>query len=399
MPLPFSAAKEWLEVVDKAFRFLGYHRFYPPVLKKSQVNDTLPGTKQRLNKKMKKKEHLIVGIDIGSHAVKVCQLMKNSNNYKLIAAGSAILSPGTVEDGVLQNPDEVGKTIDGLLKNLKIKNKKIGISISGYSVIVKKITLDNMKEESLAEYINNEAEQYIPFDINDVYLDFIKLPKKNILNEKIEIMLVAAKKEIVNDYIKLLEDINLQPVLVDVDGFALENIWESNSGKIENVVLVDIGASKMNINIISEGISVLARDIVVGSEQLTVQIANILEIEYTQAEKIKHGIEIPEGYIDIISAIYRQTCTQWVLEIKKAIDLYVANYPDNPLHLLVLSGGGSKVSGLSSYIEQETKLTVCAFNPFKKMVIDKDKFDIGYLDLIAPEMAIATGLAIRQSPF
>jgi type IV pilus assembly protein PilM len=348
---------------------------------------------------MAKKENLIVGVDIGSHAVKVCQLQKSGKTYKLLAVGSAAIPPGAVEDGVLQEPEEVGKAISSLLKNLKIKSSKVGISISGYSVIVKKINLESMDDDTLASYIKSEAEQYIPFDLNDVYLDFQKLPSKKEGTDRDDVMLVAAKKEVVNDYIDMLANIKLQTVLVDVDGFALENIWETVSEKKENIALVDIGASKMNINIISGGVSVLARDVVVGSEQLTDQIANALDVDYTQAEKIKLGIVAPEVESEVIEKIFNKTCTQWVLEIKKAIDLYLANNPDQPLQTLILSGGGSKVNGLLAYIEKETGLQVIAFNPFQNMICDSKKFDANYLNSIAPEMAIAVGLAIRPSEF
>ena len=348
---------------------------------------------------MAKKDNLITGVDIGSHAVKICQLQKSGNNYKLLAVGSAALPPGAVEDGVLQEPDEVGKVVAALLKNLKIKNTKIGISISGYSVIVKKINLEVMDDDALVEYIKAEAEQYIPFDIDDIYLDFQKLPSKREGTDRNDVMLVAAKKEVINDYLDMLQGIKLKTVLIDVDGFALENIWETTSEHLENVALVDIGASKMNINIISEGVSVLARDIVVGSEQLTNQLANTLNIDYQEAEKIKLGIVPAVDQLEKIEAIFTQTCTQWVLEIKKAIDLYLANNPDKPLSSLILSGGGSKVSGLIDYIRRETGLEVIAFNPFTNMIFDEETIDRQYLNSIAPEMAIAAGLAIRPAAF
>lgn len=348
---------------------------------------------------MARKENLITGIDIGSHAVKICQLQKTGKGYKLLALGSVTIPPGSVEDGVLQEPDEVGKAIASLLKNLKIKNTKIGISISGYSVIVKKINLEAMNDETLAEYVKSEAEQYIPFDIDEVYLDYQKLPVKREGSDRIEVMLVAAKKEVINDYLDMLNNLKLKTVLVDVDGFALENIWETTTDVPGNVALVDIGASKMNINIISEGVSVLARDIVVGSDQLTDQLANALEIEYQEAEKIKLGLVIADEQREKIEEIYSRTCTQWVLEIKKAIDLYLANNPDKPLVSLVLSGGGSKVAGLQDFIQRETGLQVIAFNPFHHMIYDEKKFDREYLESIAPEMAIATGLAIRPAAF
>ncbi len=348
---------------------------------------------------MAKKEQLITGVDIGSHAVKVCQLQKAGKGYKLIAIGSTLLPPGVVEDGVLQDPDIVGKAISTLFKNLKIKNTKVGISISGYSVIVKKINLEYMSHEELTEYITTEAEQYIPFDLNDVYLDFETLPTSSQEDDRSDIMLVAAKKDVIDDYLVMLQDQKLKPVLVDVDGFALENIWEKISGKNDNIALVDIGASKMNINVISEGVSVLARDVVVGSEQLTSQLANALEIDEEEAEKVKLGMVSAVEHKDIIEDIFSQTCTQWILEVKKAIDLYQSNNPEKPLKTLILSGGGAKVKGLTDYIQQETGMEVILFNPFKSMVIDEKKIDRQYVDTIAPEMAIAAGLAIRQADF
>ncbi len=348
---------------------------------------------------MAKKENLIIGVDIGSHAVKVCQLQKAGSDYRLLAVGSAAITPGAVEDGVLQDPEEVANAISELFKNLKIKNKRVGISISGYSVIVKKINLDVMTDEELSDYIAEEAEQYIPFDIEDVYLDFQVIKSDREDNDRCEVMLVAAKKEVIDDYLDLLQEQKLLPVLVDVDGFALENIWENASSSRGNVALVDIGASKMNINIIADGSSVLARDVVVGSEQLTDQIAGALEIEFEKAEKLKLG-QIPAGeYQEELEEIFTQTCTQWVLEIKKAIDLYLSNNPDKPLATLVLSGGGSKVRGLKKYIADETGLEVVAFNPFANMTLNEKKIDREYLEAIAPEMAIAAGLAIRPAEF
>lgn len=348
---------------------------------------------------MAKKDNLITGVDIGSHAVKVCQLQRTGKGFKLQSVGSAALPPGAVEDGVLQEPEEVARAIATLFKNLKIKNTKVGISISGYSVIVKKINLETMDDETLTEYIKAEAEQYIPFDIDDVYLDFQRLKTKSDDMERSEIMLVAAKKEVIDDYLLMLQELKLEPVLVDVDGFALENIWETTSGTLENVALVDIGASKMNINIIAEGASVLARDIVVGSEQLTEQLANLLEMDYLDAEKVKLGLITVDDQKEAIEDIFTQTCTQWVLEIKKAIDLFLANNPDKTLNRLVLSGGGSKVVGLLDFVRQETGLDVISFNPFNKMILNDKKIDRDYLNAIAPEMAIATGLAIRPAAF
>ena len=237
---------------------------------------------------------LVVGLDIGSHAVKVCQLKRTSNGYAIVTLGSTVLPEGAVDDGTLNDPETVSKAIADLFSNLKIKNRKVGFSISGYSVIVKKVNLAVMENAQLEEHIMAEAEQYIPFDIEDVYLDFQDQKTNTKGADRTDVMLVAAKKEVVDDYLEMLRSINLNPVIVDVDGFALENCFEHNYGKDENVALVDIGAAKMNINIISQGISVVARDIVVGSRQLTEQIQNNFDIEFEEAENIKLGL-VPAG--------------------------------------------------------------------------------------------------------
>jgi type IV pilus assembly protein PilM len=343
------------------------------------------------------KNELVVGLDIGSHAIKVCQLKRTSTGYAIVTLGSTVLPEGAVEDGTLNDPEIVSKAISELFQNLKIKNKKVGFSISGYSVIVKKVNLAIMEEAQLEEHIMAEAEQYIPFDIEDVYLDFQDLKTAAKDTDRTDVMLVAAKKEIVDDYLEMLRSLSLVPVIVDVDGFALENTYEYNYQKNEDVALVDIGASKMSINIISRGISVVARDIIVGSRQLTEQIQNVFDIEFEEAEALKLGSAQDEDKRDEIEEIFSTTCTQWILEIKKAIDLYHSNHPDFPLKKLIVSGGGAKVSGLMDFLAQETGLEVEIFNPFLNMSSNSKKIDPEYLKNIGPEMAIATGIALRPS--
>jgi len=342
-------------------------------------------------------EKLVVGLDIGSHSIKVCELKQTDKTYSVINLGSIILPEGAVEDGSLHDPEAVGKAITELLTNLKIKHKKIAISISGYSVIVKKIHLAVMEEKQLEEYITAEAEQYIPFDIDDVYLDFQDLKTNTEDSASTDIILVAAKKEIIDEYLNMLRGLGLQPVVVDVDAFALENIYESNYPLNENVAIVDIGASKMHINIISNGISVIAKDIVMGSRQLTEQIAVTFDIPAEEAESLKIGQTPAEEKRDQIAKIFTSICTQWVSEIKKAIDLYHSNKANKQLDKLVLSGGGSKVAGLTEFLRKETNVPVEIFDPFLKMLKNPKQIDADYLNNIGPEMAIAAGLAIRTS--
>ncbi|MBU0479632.1 MAG: pilus assembly protein PilM [Proteobacteria bacterium] len=343
-------------------------------------------------------QKLAVGLDIGSHSVKICQLAQSGSGYKLVCLGSATLPPDSVEDGVLQNPEAVSKAVSGLIKNLKLKGKKVAISISGYSVIVKKINLAVMDEEELASHIQAEAEQYIPFDIDDVYMDFQDLKTNTADDDRTDIMLVAAKKEVVNGYLEVLGAAGLKTIIVDVDAFALENAYGATfGGSNENIGLVDIGASKMNINIVSNGTSVLARDIVLGSRLLTEQIQNHFGISFEEAEALKIGSTSSEEKKRELEDIFVNTCTQWVTEVKRALDFYYSNYPEETINKLVLSGGGAKVKGLAKLFSEETGIKTHIFNPFARTESDPSKIDNDYLNNIAPEMALSTGLATRSA--
>ena len=344
-----------------------------------------------------RKEQYPLGLDIGSHAIKICQVAKSGDDFKLVSLGSAKLPEGAVEDGILQEPEEVARVITTLMKNLKLKEKKVAISISGYSVIVKKINLSVMEEKDLDDYIQTEVGQYIPFDIEDVYLDYQDLHTNTEEYDRTDVMLVAAKKEVVDGYLAMLQSAGLKVVIVDIGGFALENIYDANYSLDENVALVDIGATKMSINIVSQGISVLARDVVVGSRQLTDQIQNRFGITSDEAEGLKMGYEPVEEKQKDLDEIFAGTCTQWALELKKAIDLYYTNNPDMALNKIILSGGGSRVQGLDQFIAEEIGLEVEHLNPFIKIQADFKNIDQEYLKNIGPEMAIALGLAIRPS--
>jgi len=340
---------------------------------------------------------LAVGLDIGSYAVKVCELSEIGKNcHKLLKLGSAILPEGAMADGILQDPHAVSQVIAKLLKNLQIKNKKVAISMSGYSVIVKKINLAVMSEKDLANHIHTEAEQYIPFDIDDVYLDFQDLKTNTSGSDRTDVMLVAAKKEVVDGYLSMLTGIGLQPVLVDVDAFALENSFAySGGGMDENVALVDIGATKMSINILAHGTSILARDVVMGSRQITEQIHERCGFDPDEAEALKIGRQDPGKQIACLEEVFVKNCTQWILEIKKALDFYLASHADEGIDRLVLSGGGARIKGFDQFLREETGIQTEIFNPFATATVNPDRIDPAYVKHIASEMAIAVGLAIR----
>ncbi|MDH3393502.1 MAG: pilus assembly protein PilM [Desulfobulbaceae bacterium] len=346
-----------------------------------------------------RKEKLAVGLDIGSHAVKICQMSRSSDNsYRLMSLGSAQLPEGSVEDGMLQNPEEVARIISALYKDLKIKDKKVAISISGYSVIVKKINLAVMTETELEAHIQSEAEQYIPFDIDDVYLDFQDLKTNTEDEDRTDVMLVAAKKEVVDGYLDMLRTAGLKPVIVDVDAFALENAYEANFSLEDTVALIDIGASKMNINIIAHGTSTIARDVVLGSRQLSEQIQSRFDISFEEAEALKFGREEAGDRQAELENLFTNTCTQWVMEIKRALDFFYSNYPDETIAKIVLSGGGARIQGIDRFFAEECGIPVTIFDPFASVKQDSNKIDPEYVQYMAPEMTLAAGLASRPTP-
>ncbi len=345
------------------------------------------------------KQKLTVGLDIGSHAIKVCELAEAGKEMKLLSLGTAQLPPGAVEDGELKDADAVAEIIKNLIQNLGITSKKVAISISGYSVIMKKINLAVMTDNELQLHIQSEAEQYIPFDIDEVYIDYQDLQTNEANEERTDVMLVAAKKDVVNKYIDMLNSIGLNVVVVDVDAFALENSYELSMGQQGNVILVDIGSSKMNINIISEGASVFARDVFLGSRQLTEQIQSRLGVSFEEAEDLKICAQDPGDQVGGLEETFASACTQWIIEIKKALDFYNSNYPESSIDKMVLSGGGVHIKGLREYFSAEANLEVDIFDPFVTTKFDTKTVDSEYVAYLGPEMAISTGLATRKVPF
>ena len=197
-----------------------------------------------------KKNHLI-GLDIGSRTIKVAEVVDTKTGSTLKTFSSIDIEPELIEEGSIKDPETVAEYIRELFKSVKLKDRNVAISIGGYSVIVKKINVQTMTEDELHETIHFEAEQYIPFDINDVNLDFQILGESEHNPNQMSVLLVAAKKEMVNEYINLVQMANLNTCIIDVDAFALQNIFEFNhTPEDEHVALIDIGASKTSLNIL-----------------------------------------------------------------------------------------------------------------------------------------------------
>jgi len=343
-----------------------------------------------------KKDHL-VGLDIGSRSIKAAEVVKTNKGHRLKKFGVIDIAADAIQEGEIKDPEAVAGSIRKLFKQAKLKEKNVATSIGGYSVIVKKINVQRMPEEQLQETIQFEAEQYIPFDINDVNLDFQILEQSENNPNQMSVLLIAAKQDMINSYVDLIQMAGLHPSIIDVDAFSLHNIFELNYGiKTGNVALVDIGASKTSLNVIRGASSEFIRDIPLGCDQINQQIISHLDCSAEESEKLKFGKHpdkiSPEDLQGIVSAVVADWCT----EIRRAFDFFYSTYPDDQLSKIFLSGGGANIKEFHQLLADEASAEVETVDPFKNLLVNHRQLSASYLGQIAPQAAICLGLAIRR---
>lgn len=340
----------------------------------------------------------LVGLDIGSKTIKAAEIIESKKGFVLSKFGMSDIAPGLIEDGAIKDPEAVADTVRSLFKAYGIKNNNIAVSVGGYSVIVKKISVQTATEEQLQDTIHFEAEQYIPFDINDVNLDFQILGENENNPNQMNVLLVAAKKEMVNDYANLTELAGLEPRIIDVDAFALQNVFEINYEleQEENIALIDIGASKTSLNILKGQTSVFMRDVSLGCGQINQKIISLVDCSTEEAEAIKFGEGSDKISAEDLSDIISSVVADWCTEIRRALDFFYSTYPDDQIKRIILSGGGGNIQELRQLLAVETSAEVETINPFQRFYIDSDKFDTEYLEKIAPQASICMGLATRK---
>jgi type IV pilus assembly protein PilM len=356
------------------------------------------------------KKNQLVGLDIGSHAIKLVEIEDTKKGRILNNFGIIGLPQDAIVEGAIKEMEIVSSAIKTLYKNLKIRNKNVVTSISGYSVIVKKISIQKRGEAELDASIQDEAEQYIPFDINDVNLDYeiLSLPGEGEAEKKepgdkgdkglMDVMLVAAKKDIVEDYVSLLHLTGLSPAILDVDAFALQNAFELSAENISGCyALVNVGAEELGINAIKNGVSIFTRDSSYGGYQINEAIMSKFDVSYEEAEKIKlGGTKIDHKDKGALEEIFSSVISGWVNEIKRALDFLATTYPDETIEKIVISGGSCRFPGFQKYLELETEIPVIELNPFGNLQVNDKMFDPKYLTYMAPQAAIAVGLALRS---
>ncbi len=342
-----------------------------------------------------KRKKQVVGCDVGSSAIKIVELKPLKNDeFQLVHAAVAELSPEAIVDGAIMDSSLVVEALTGLISENGIKNAKFGGSLSGHSVIIKKIQLPSMTEAELAESIQWEAEQYIPFDINDVNLDYVVLETGS--SDTMDVLLVAVKRDRINDYTSVIVQAGKEPVLVDVDVFAVQNAFETNySSRGETVALVNVGASVMNINVLHDGNSVFWRDVAFGGNLYTEAIQREFNLPREDAEKLKLGGDPGQVSAQQIDSVLGAASEDLAAELQKTIDFFVATSSVDRLDRVMLSGGGSLVANLESILQERFQVNVELLNPFRNIRYNESDFDPDWINSNAPAMAVAVGLAIR----
>jgi type IV pilus assembly protein PilM len=340
----------------------------------------------------------LIGLDIGSSSIKLLELSEGKGGLRLQNLAISPLPPEAIVDGALMDSVTIVETIRDLVTNSKTKTRNAVTSVSGHSVIVKKISLPLMTEAELEESIQWEAERYVPFDINDVNIDFQIIGTDPANPDVMDIILVAAKKDIINDYVSVVMESGLNPAIIDIDAFALENMLAINYEieKDEIVAIANVGASITSINILKNNVSHFTRDIFKGGNQITEEIQRQLHIDYEEAEKIKVGSKTDTSSQSILQNVLKTASEALAMEIRNSFDFFQSTMTYEKISKLYLSGGGAKIRDFDGVLQQHLGIPVEMVNPFKKIEYSEKSFDIEFLREMGPIMAVGVGLASRK---
>jgi type IV pilus assembly protein PilM len=269
----------------------------------------------------------LLGLDIGASSIKACLLKETKKGLFLQSFDHVELPAEAIVEGAVMNSGALVDAVREIVTRNKIKVNECALAVSGYSVIIKKITLPLMTREELDESIQWEAEQYIPFDINDVYLD-VEILSQRVAQGQMDVLLVAAKKETVNDYTTVAREAGLDPVVMDVQACCLQNMFEASYGAQQGttVVLIDVGAAVTNINVLSDGVTTFTRDISMAGNLFTEEIQKQLGITYEEAEAYKRGgTEGGSGVVPLeVERVCEQVADAIAGEVLRSLDFYAA---------------------------------------------------------------------------
>ena len=343
------------------------------------------------------KSKQVVGLDIGSSSVKAVELRQVGKDIEVFKLGIEPLAPEILVDGAIVDTGQVSNSIAKIFSEHKIKTKNVATAVSGHSVIVKKLSLQPMTEEELEGNIPLEAAQHIPFDIGEVNLayEILETPADSPV---MDVLLVAVKKDKILNYTNVITLAGRVPVIVDIDAFALQNVYEYNyePPPQATVALLNLGASIMNINIVRGRTPLFTRDVSVGGNQYTDTLQKELDLGFDEAETLKSGTTLPGISEDARMPVIKSVSEIIVLEIQRTFDFFRATAGGEQIQKLYLAGGTAKVFGLADLMKQELGIPVEQLDPFRR-IKHEETGPMG--DLVAangPRLAVAVGLALRS---
>jgi type IV pilus assembly protein PilM len=338
------------------------------------------------------KKKTTVGLDIGSSSIKVVEIAQERSGERLVNYGISEPLSEAIVDGEIMDRQMVHEAITNLMESRQIKTKNVVSAVSGRAVIVKKILMDRLSEEDAKEAIQWEAEQHVPYDINDVSIDF-QIINPNVDQKKMQVLLVAAKKDMIANHADIIREAGLSPMIIDVDSFAIQNAVEANYDLIpdETVALLNIGAEITNLNIVRNQIPHFTKDLSVGANSFVEAIQRRHNVSQADALSALRGVS---SEIDAAS-IVQATCEDLSVQIDRAIAFLKSAGDADRVDRILLSGGSSRVPGLSDFLAGRHHVPVEVVNPIQKLNYDPGLFNGDSPEQVAPLLTVAIGLALR----
>jgi type IV pilus assembly protein PilM len=327
------------------------------------------------------------------------QVKVTAKAIHLLDFGIEPLPPQTIVDGSIMDQAAVVDAIRRLRTTLGIRNKVVATAISGHSVIIKKIQVPQMAPEELGAQLQVEAEQHIPFRADEVEMDHQLINPRN-AQGMMELLLVAAKKEIIADYTQVIRDAKLQPAVLDVAAFTMQNAFEASYEAVagESVALINIGAAISNINIITDGASIFTRDVTVGGGAFTEEIQKRIHVSQEEAEGFKIALSAgaSDGVPPGVEAIMTEVAEGMAGKLQRTLDFFLAASSDATLSRMYLCGGSAKVPALQRILAERSRVPVEIIDPFRRLVVDQTRFDMDFIRAHAAEATVGLGLALRR---
>ena len=339
------------------------------------------------------KKKSTVGLDIGSSSIKIVEIVHDRSGDRLVNYGISEPLSEAIVDGEIMDRQLVHEAIANLLESRQIRNREVVTAVSGRAVIVKKILMDRLSEEDAKEAIQWEAEQHVPYDVNDVSLDF-QIINPNVDQKKMQVLLVAAKKDMIQSHADIIREAGLQPAIIDVDSFAIQNAVEANYDLPANEVaaLVNIGAEITNVNIIQNQVPHFTKDLSMGANSFVEAIQRRHNVNQVDALNALRGRG--DGTIDV-APIVQATCEDLSIQLDRAIAFLKSAGDAERIDRIMLSGGSARVPGLREFLGQRHQVPVEIVNPVQKIACDPGLFAGESAESVAPVLTVAIGLALR----